>query len=177
MTRTPVVMALLILAATSATCSADCHHLYRPHHVHHAVVQQVVLYSTGEALVVEAKVAKEVERQLALRQERPAQQQTAVATSALNAKCLRCHNGTRDDTDFDLREPISDFHSTRTVEILSGINVPDKMKGVVSGLKDGDHGSITKEVLTRWRTERARPSPAKPEPQAVPPEPEPGVLR
>lgn len=174
MIRTIVVA--LFIALTSATCWADCHNLYRPHYVQKAVVQQVVLYSVGNELVIEAAVEKALLRREALQAQRP--QQQAVSTSALNARCLRCHNGTRDDTDFDLRAPITDYYSTRTTEILSGINVPEKMKGVIASLKQGDHGDITQEVLTRWRAERTK-APVRQIPvPAVPPEPEqPGVLR
>lgn len=167
---TPLVLA--ILAATTATCSAgNCHHLYyRPHHVQYAVQQPVVLFSVGDSLLLESAVEKALQRREALQAQRPQQQ----AASAFQTKCVRCHNGTRDDTDLDLRLPITAEVGWKVVGMLGeGIGVPDKMKSVVSALTPEDKGAITRELLTL----SARPVAVKPEPPVVVPEPEAGVLR
>lgn len=160
---------------TAPAFAGNCGHFFA--HKQAVVVQQVVAapivyYSVGESLLIEAAVEKAFQRreQQSAQHAPPSQTGTLAATgSVLTAKCLRCHNGTRDDTDFDLRQPMTDFYSTRTTEILSDINVPDKMKGVISGLQKGDHANLLQETLTRWRNERQQP--AKQEPPVAPPDP------
>lgn len=141
--------------------NAGCHHLYRQQVVVAPYVQPLVLYSTGEALVAEAKIAKEVERQLALRA--PVQQQQAAPIDAFSRKCTRCHKGETSLTS----DPATFKRFARMAGLGEG--VPKEMTAVIAGLSPAEKGELT-EYLLRL--------PAKPEPQVTVPQPEEtGVLR
>lgn len=162
-----IVFTVILVALIATPAVAECRHLFRVHHqAHHVqavvqpyVVHQNIFYSVGESLIQQSKIEREVERQVAAKlqqiQSPTAQQQVTGAT--LNRKCLSCHNGTRDDTDFDLRNGIDNEHFRQIVGMLGeGIGVPEKMKGVIKSLTAEDKGAITSEML-RLPTKPAEP--------------------
>lgn len=124
---------------------AGCNHLFH----HKAVVQQVVaqpivLYSVGDAVLLDAAV----ERALQKRAAQPQPGTLSQTASVLASKCVRCHSGNEPAADIDFRWKVSDFAFRRTVEILGeSIDVPDKMQGIVKGLTADEKGSITSELM------------------------------
>lgn len=175
----PIIAALMVAAATPHPTSAGgCHHLYFKQAVVHHVAPQV-FYFAGQATQDEAVARKAIRAELpaiveAVRQSLQAPAQSQVA-GVLGSKCAKCHQGDNAKGGFNLDEPVSDYHFSRTVEILSGFNVPAAMKGVVDGMQPADKGNATEEMIRKRLS--ARPVVAKPEPEAVPPKSEPGVLR
>lgn len=140
-----------------------CHHLYQRHHAI-AVVQPVILHSVGNDLLIEAAVEKVLAKRAA-QQPGTLQQQSSV----IGSKCLRCHQGEEAAGGIDFRWKVDDYAFRRTIEMLGeGIDIPEKMAGVIKSLTAEDKGNITSELMRL---------PAKREEQAQPPEPEPGVLR
>jgi mono/diheme cytochrome c family protein len=163
------------LGGSVRPAQSGCNHLYyRAHHVQAVVVQPQVFYSVGDSLLIEAAVEKAFQRQ-ALKQAaaQPAQAQPGTLSqtaSVLSAKCARCHSGNEPAGGVDFRFKIDDFAFRRTVEMLGeGINVPEKMAGVIKSLTPEERGAITSEMM---RLPSRRPDPVQ-----VPPPPAPGELR
>lgn len=144
--------AAVLLALTTGNptriCAGGCN-IYRPHYVQHHVLQQTVLFSVGDQLRIDAAAEKAAEKKFQeyLKQQPGTLQQKASA-SVLNTRCLRCHNGTREDTTFDLRSGVTDSEFRFIIGMLGeGKNVPEKMKTVIDSLSPADKGSITSELL------------------------------
>ncbi len=175
----PLIATALVVTASPAD-AGNCHHLYRQHHAVHHVQAVVVqsLYFAGQATQDEAIIRKGIRAELpaiveAVRQQlqAPALQQTA---GVLGVKCGKCHTGDTAKGGVDFSRGIDAETFRRSIELLgTGKDTPTAMKGVIAGLSPQDKGSITEELLNL----SARPPAVKPEPTAVPPEPEPGVLR
>jgi cytochrome c553 len=173
MKRIVFAWALVAFVLIGIPAFAECRHLFKQQVVHHAVVQPIVhqniFYSVGEGLVQQVKIEQEVQRQLKLALQAPQQQQTAQPTgTVLQAKCARCHSGEAAKGGVRFDDGVDDAEFRRSVEILSGFNVPQAMKGIVGALQPADKGNITEEML--------KSQPGKPAPPADPLEPE-GVLR
>ncbi len=173
-----VIIAWAIVAAVligGPLAYGGCHHLYRAQVVHHAVAPQV-FYFAGQSTQDESILRKAIRAEApallreALQQlQAPgAQQQVAPLTGM--QKCIRCHSGEGAKGGVRFDDGVDDAEFRRSVEILSGFNVPAAMKGVVGSLQPSDKGDITEAML--------KSQPAKPEPQVtIPPPEESGVLR
>lgn len=154
---------------------AGCGHLFQHHAVVAPVVQPIVLYGVGSDLAIEAAVERAFQRRELKAQLQQSQPQPGVlqqAASVISAKCIRCHSGNEPAGGIDFRWKIDDFAFRRTVEMLGeGINVPDKMVGIIKGLTNEEKGAITSEMM--------RLPARRPEPVQVPATPAevPGVLR
>lgn len=113
-----------------------CHHLYRAHAVHHAVVQPVVLYSVGDSLRIEAAVEQALRKREALQDAPQPVKQTIFA-----AKCAKCHNGDKALT--------SDPATFKAFARMAGLGeeIPTEMKGVIGSLTPAEKGELTEYLL------------------------------
>lgn len=174
----PIIAALMVAAASQPTSAGGCHHLFhhKQHHVQAVLVQP--LYFAGQATQDEAIARKAIRAELpaiveAVRQSLQAPAQSQVA-GVLGQKCTRCHSGENAKGGIDFTTAIDATIFRRSVELLgTGKDAPPAMKGVLASLKPEEKGQLTEELLNL----SARPAAAKQEPQQVPPEPGPGVLR
>jgi hypothetical protein len=148
----PLLVAAAFLTIFPHKGIAGCGQLYRQKIVHHAHVQQQVLYFAGQAVQDEAIVRKAIRAELpaivdAVRQELQAPQQQTLGT--LGQKCAKCHTGETAQGGFDLKAGIDDGQFRRIVEMLgAGRDVPEAMKAVVNSLTPEQKGAITDEMLS-----------------------------
>jgi cytochrome c553 len=149
------VTALLPSALNAGNCGKFFQgHAYRHQVVHH--VQQQVFYFAGQATQDEAITRKAIRAELpaivdAVRQQlqSPVQQQ---ATGIIAAKCASCHSGESPKGGVDLTGEIGDDIFRRSMEILSGKDVPGAMKPVLAGLKEGDAAALMEAMLNKRPT-------------------------
>jgi cytochrome c553 len=154
---------ILTLAAIVALISPHCAqagcgqffqgHAYRHQVVHH--VQKQVFYFAGQATQDEAITRKAIRAELpaivdAVRQSLQAPQQQA--TGIIAQRCASCHSGESPKGGIDLTGDISDDVFRRSMEILSGKDVPGAMKPVLAGLKEGDHAALMEAMLNKRPT-------------------------
>jgi cytochrome c553 len=146
--------------------------------VHH-VQQALVVYQVGQSTQDEAITRKAIRAELpaivdAVRQQLnvPAQQSTAT-NKTFAAKCAKCHSGDTALVNPDGTLSLSTLRSFGRMAGL-GVDIPQPMKAVIAGLSPQEKGELHEYFLS---LPPADVLPAKPESQALPPEPEPGVLR
>lgn len=149
-----LILAAITVLTPSALNAGHCgQFFYRQHHVqHHALAVVQPLYFAGQATQDEAITRKAIRAELpaiveAVRQSLQAPQQQVAGV--IGQKCARCHQGENAKGGIDLTGELDDSIFRRSMEILAGQDVPDAMKGVVAGLKDGDHAAIMSEMLAR----------------------------
>ena len=164
-----VLAIILALAATSvASAGNNCNAIYQPQ----AIVQQVVAayynpyaeYRVGQSIIDEAtriKLAEDIaDRVVAkLRAAGVAKPTTPevppegtlsnTAPPFLTARCAKCHSGPspKGGLTLDGSQAVDDATFRRSVEILSGRNIPKAMVPHVAAMQPADKGGVTQELL------------------------------
>jgi cytochrome c553 len=152
MNRIALVILVAALTLSHTPLRAECRHLFRQTYhakavVYPHVVQQNIFYSVGEGLIRQNAIEKEVERQLALRQQQQAQQQQPQVGSVFAAKCAKCHTGDSALTAPDGSLPAETFRSFVRMA-GTGEGIPTAMKAVIAGLTPEEKGRLTEELLS-----------------------------
>lgn len=159
MIRSTYILVAVAALIPSVLNAGHCNQFFQGHGYRHhvqAVVAAPVYYFAGQATQDEALTRKAIRAELpaiveAVRQSLQAPQQQQ-AGGIIAQRCARCHSGESPKGGIDLTGEIDDATFRRSLEILAGKDVPEAMKGVMAGLKEGDHAALMEAMLSRKPT-------------------------